>query len=90
MNHTINNGLTTPHSQPAETFTQDTSNLNFATGARNSKAELNQIARFALAGHAVHPLREGGYLVSKWGYVFYAKNIDALHAFAARMGVRHE
>lgn len=86
----MSNGLTTPHSQPAETFTPDTNDLNFATGKRNSKAELNQIARFALAGHSVHPLRDGGYPVSKWGYVFHAENIDELHAFAARLGVSHE
>ena len=90
MNHTMRNGLTTPHSQPAENYTINTNDLDFATGARNSKAELNQIARFALAGHSVHPLREGGYLVSKWGYVFHAENIDELRAFAARLGVSHE
>ena len=88
--HTNSNGLAAANNQPAETYTLGINDLDFATGARNSKAESNLIARLALAGHSGHPLRDGGYLVSKWGYVFHAENIDELQAFAARLGVSHE
>ena len=90
MNHTKGNGLTADNSQPAETFTQDTNDLNFATGKRNSKAESNLCALLALAGHAVHSLKGGGYLVCKWGYTHQASNLEALKAFAVRLGVSHE
>ena len=88
--HTNSNGLAAANNQPAENYTLTINDLDFATGARNSKAESNLIARLALAGHSVHPLREGGYLVSKWGYVFHGEDIDELHAFAVRLGVCHE
>ena len=90
MRRTKGNGLTADNSQPAETNTQNTNDLDFATGSRNSKEESNMIARLAMAGHSVHPLREDGYLVSKWGYVFHADDLDDLEAFAVRVGVCHE
>jgi len=71
-----------------EDLDTDTSNdLNFATGQRNRKAVETQIAVLALAGHAVHELRCGDFLVCKYGYSHYAQDFDALQAFARRLGV---
>lgn len=90
MNSTKGNGLAAANNQPAKTYTQDTNDLNFATGNRNSKAESILCALLALAGHAVHSLKEGGYLVCKWGYTYQAGDLDALKAFAVRLGVCDE
>ena len=69
-------------------FQNDTINdLNFATGTRRSKAIASQIAQLAIAGHAVHPLANGGYLVCKYGYTHQAPDLEALQAFARRLGV---
>ena len=71
-----------------EDLLSDTANdLNFATGQRHRKAVATQIAVLALAGHAVHELRCGDFLVCKYGYSHYAQDFDALQAFARRLGV---
>ena len=88
VNSTKGNGLTADNSQPAETYKQDTNDLNFATGTRRSKAESNLCAMLALAGHAVHSLKDGGYLVCKYGYTHHASDLEALKAFAVRLGVQ--
>ena len=88
--HTNSNGLTTPHSQPAETYKLSTNDLDFATGTRHSKAESNLRALLALAGHAVCPLKDGAYLVTNFGYTHYATDLEGLQAFAVRLGVCHE
>ena len=67
--------------------TTDTNDLNSATGQRHSKAITTQIAELAIRGHAVHPLKDGGYLVCKCGYTYHATNFAALQAFARRLGV---
>ena len=66
----------------------DTANdLNFATGQRQRKAIVTQIAELVLAGHAVHELRCGDFLVCKYRCCHYAQDFDALQAFARRLGV---
>ena len=87
MNATNSNGLTATNSQPAETNTLNTNGLDFATGQRQRKAITTLIAELALAGHAVHELRCGDFLVCKYGYSHYAQDFDALQAFARRLGV---
>jgi hypothetical protein len=84
------NGLDAANDQPAKTHTQNTNALNFATGTRNSKAESNLCAVLALAGHAVHPMRDYSYLVCKYGYTYQASDLGALRAFAVKLGVCHE
>lgn len=69
---------------------QNTNDLNYPTGQRHSKAESNLRALLALAGHAVHLLQGGGYLVCKYGYTYEAKDFGALQSFAMRLGVCHE
>jgi hypothetical protein len=90
MRPTNSNGLTATNSQPAETNSLPTNNLDSATGTCRSKAESSLCAQLALAGHAVHQLKDGGYLVCKYGYTYFAPDIDALKAFAVRLGVCHE
>jgi hypothetical protein len=65
----------------------DTNDLNFATGHRPGKATQTLIAELALAGHTVHKLQCGDFLVSKWGYSHYAQDFEALQAFARKLGV---
>jgi hypothetical protein len=67
--------------------TDTTNDFNFATGTRHSKVISTQIAELAIAGHAVHQLIDGGYLVCKYGYTFYASAFEALQAFSRRLGV---
>ncbi|MDP2368470.1 hypothetical protein [Rhodoferax sp.] len=64
-----------------------TNDLNFATGSRRGKAVATQIAKLAIAGHAVHQLADGGYLVCKYGHVHHATDFEALQIFAHRLGV---
>jgi len=85
--HTMRNGLTTPHSQPAETYTLNTNDLDYATGKRQRKAEATLLARLALAGHVVHLGRCKDYTVCKYGYAHYCQDLDELNAFAVRLGV---
>ncbi len=51
------------------------------------KTTATLIARFALAGHAVHATGDGGFLVCKYGHVKNVPDIAALHAFALQVGV---
>ncbi len=90
MNHTMSNGLAAANNQPAKTYTQNVNDLDFATGTRHSKAESTLRAIMAMAGHAVYPLKDGGYLVCKYGYTHNADDLDGLHDFAVRLGVCHE
>ena len=64
-----------------------TNDLDYATGQRPSKAIATQIAELALAGHTVHKLQSGGYLICKWNYSYHAQDFQALQAFARQLGV---
>ena len=73
-------------------LTTDTDAADFRTGyatgqAPDGKAMATQIARLALAGHAVHELTDGGFLVSKYSYTHHAKDFAALQDFARKLGV---
>lgn len=87
---TNSNGLTAINSQPAETFTPSTNDLDYPQSERRSKAESNLSAVLALSGYAVHPLRDGGYLVAKWGSTYESDDMADLQAFAVRLGVWNE
>ena len=67
--------------------TDTTNDLNFATGQRHGKAGAMLKVQFALHGHAVHTMPGGDFLVCKYGLSFYAADIEALQAFARRLGV---
>ena len=52
-----------------------------------AKRETTLIAQFALAGHAVHRMAEGGFLVCRHGYVKHCPDLAALAGFAKQTGV---
>ena len=52
------------------------------------KREATLMAQFALAGHAVHRLADGGFLVCRHGYVKHCPDLAALSGFARQSGVR--
>ena len=87
VNATNSNGLTATNSQPAETNTLNTNGLDFPTGERQRKAEATVTAQLALHGHAVNALLCGDFLVCKYGLSFYAQDVEALQAFAKKLGV---
>ena len=67
-----------------------TNDLDYATGQRPSKAIATQVAELALAGHTVHKLQCGDFLVCKRGYsqyAQYAQDLDALQHLALKLGV---
>lgn len=45
-------------------------------------------AAFALAGHAVHELADGGFLVCRFNFARHCPDVTALAAFAKLAGVR--
>jgi hypothetical protein len=55
--------------------------------ANHIKAVANQIARLALAGHAVHKGQSGDYTVCKYGMTRYCEDFAELQAFARQLGV---
>lgn len=53
----------------------------------DAKALFTQIAELALAGHAVHELRDGAFMVCKYGMSKYCEDFDELQLFARKLGV---
>ena len=80
-----------PGACDTEGLTSNTNNhLNFATGQRPGKAIATQIAQLALAGHTVHKLHCGDFLVCKRScsqYSQYAQDPEALQHLARKLGV---
>lgn len=71
----------------------DTNGANFRTvgameQAHNGNAMANQLARLALAGHAVHTGSAGDFTVCKYGMTRYCKDFAELQAFARQVGVK--
>jgi hypothetical protein len=66
---------------------KNTNTLNFATDTRTSKSASDLICGLKAFGHSVHVLKDGGYIISQWGFSNHAKDIKALQAFAVRVGV---
>lgn len=52
----------------------------------HSKPEATVIAHLALAGHTVHRLAAGGWLVTKYGHVRECSDLESLEQFAKRVG----
>lgn len=89
MNHqTDRTNEKAPGAINTEGLTTDTTNdLNFATGTRHCKAIATQVAELAIRGHAIHQLKDGGFLVRKYGQTFHVNYFPELPAFARRLGV---
>lgn len=52
------------------------------------KTEATLLAKFALMGHAVHRLADGGFLVTRWGLTRHCPDAASLAAFLATVGGR--
>ncbi len=74
-------------SSPERPTPDDTNDLNFATGNRHSHAVAKLVAELAVRGHVVHQLKDGGFLISKYGHTRHAEDFDALQIFARLLGV---
>ena len=53
----------------------------------SGKAIATEIARLALAGHAVHAGNCGDFTVCKYGMAKYCQDFDELQAFSRKLGV---
>lgn len=51
-----------------------------------TKPEATVIAHLALAGHTVHRLAAGGWLVTRYGLVRECPDLESLEQFAKRVG----
>ena len=90
---TTNTTQKAPRACDSKGLHTDTNAADFRTGdatgqAPDGKAIATQIACLALAGHAVHQLHDGGYLVSKYSYTHHAQDFAALQDFARKLGVK--
>jgi hypothetical protein len=57
----------------------------------NQEKQVSTIkAELALKGHAVIDLKNGEFLVTKWGLIRPCKTFEELCKFAAEMGVQHD
>jgi hypothetical protein len=87
---TKDDGLTTPHSQPAKPHTNFTTNdLDFPTGDRPSKVLATIKAQFALRGHSVHDGGNHDFIVvqTNWGHSRHCQDYAALIVFGRQLGV---
>jgi hypothetical protein len=53
----------------------------------HSKTVTSQISQLVLAGHAVHQMSDGSYMVCKYGLIKYCEDFAELQDFARRLGV---
>jgi predicted transcriptional regulator len=53
----------------------------------SAKAVFTQIAELALAGHAVHEIQGGAFMVCKYGMSKFCEDFDELQLFARKLGV---
>lgn len=70
----------------------NTTSIDFLTAAAieqapNGKAIATEIARLALAGHAVHKGNCGDFTVCKYGMAKYCQDFTELQAFSRKFGV---
>jgi hypothetical protein len=70
----------------------NTTGIDFLTAAvieqaPNGKAIATEIARLALAGHAVHKGNCGDFTVCKYGMAKYCQDLTKLQAFSRKFGM---
>lgn len=82
-------GATNSKGLHTDTNEPDSRSHGATNQAPDAKTITTQIARLALAGHAVHKGQSGDYLVSKYGMTRYCQDFDELVAFAVKLGVNH-
>lgn len=66
---------------------QSTQTPIFVEEHTTRKREASLIAHFALAGHSVHRLADGGFLVCRFGHARHCPDLAALAGFARQTGV---
>lgn len=54
---------------------------------QQEKLLVGMIAAFALRGHTVHELADGGFLICRWGLSKYCACLSELQAAGRQMGV---
>jgi len=74
--------------QVAEKSSENSGIVAFTDGDRKAVTTLK--AAFAIAGHSVHELADGGFLVCKFALAKHCPDARALAAFAKLVGVRPE
>ena len=89
MHPTKSNGLTTQHSQPAETYRLSNYRFHYPTGKRLSKVEATLIARFALVGYVVLYGQSDDYTVCQFDSAQYCQDLTDLYICSVRLGVSH-
>ncbi len=67
----------------------DTTSVYFSTPDEQGKAIATQIARLALADHAVHKGSAGDFTVCKYGSSRYRQDFVDPQTFARQLGVNH-
>jgi len=76
-----------PEACDSKGLVDHSNSADFATKkAQDAKAATTLIAKFALAGHAVHHL-EHAYLVCRWGQTKVCHDLAELVGFARQIGV---
>jgi hypothetical protein len=70
----------------------DTNSIDFLTAAAleqapSGKSIATEIARLALAGHAIHKGSAGDFTVCKYGLAKYFQDFAELQAFSRKLGV---
>ena len=60
--------------------------IDFPRATRQAKLTVNLIAQLAVAGHAVHKIQSGGFLVCKQGMSRFCENVAELRKFATLVG----
>lgn len=70
----------------------NTTSIDFLTAAAleqapSGKAIATEIARLALAGHAIHKGSAGDFTVCKYGIAKYCQDFAELQAFSRKLGV---
>lgn len=81
------------HQAPSASGTRDLENhshnvVDFPTAHGAGKAIATQIAKLALAGHAVHKGQRGDFIVCKYGLSRYCQDFAELEAFARQLGIK--
>jgi hypothetical protein len=69
-----------------ESKQSDSTQPNGTTQQVLAKAVFTQIAELALAGHSVHELSGGAFLVTKYGLAKHCEDFEELQLFARKLG----
>lgn len=72
----------------AEENTESTAIVAPCADACNERLTANVIAEFAMRGHTVYELAEGGFAVTKWGLVKHVPDLRTLIAFGRQVGAQ--